>query len=104
MGRATTRRGFIVWPNGTVEEVVDDGAATVRWTAPGLYDELLLAGYPLSANRDDSRSDGVVDLSVDPADPREVIAYTTGKPPHERSMGAVSRVFLDWYDANAKDA
>lgn len=90
-------QGFMVRPDGQISEITPDGEEDRWWTAPGLFDTLVLAGYPLHRDPDLGRWDGVLDLSVDPDDPSEVTAYTVGTEPREHQMGAASELFLDWY-------
>ena len=86
-------RGFVVAP-GAVQELAEDGAVIGRYDEPALYDDLVLAGYPLSAARDGC----VIDLSLDPDFPSEVTVYTQGTRPHEWAMGPVSGLFLAWFE------
>ncbi len=93
-------QGFLVWPDGRVEEIEPDGESNMIWTVPGLFDELVLAGYPLHRDRNMGRWDGVLDLAVDPEKLGDgVTAYTSGPEPCEHLMGPASDVFLDWYRA-----
>lgn len=99
-----TRHLFLIWPKGTVEEVLDDDGNGWEWQAPGMYDDLVLAGYPLHRADIDRWWDGVIDLAVDPADPGSVEVYTSGKPPHEhRLTGEAAEVFLRWYRVNVEE-
>lgn len=90
-------QGFIVRANGQVDELAEDGETERWWTGTDLYEQLLLAGYPLSGDTTGERWDGIFDVSVDPDDLSEVTAYTTGQFCAEHKMGAASEVFLRWY-------
>ncbi len=89
-----TGGGFLIWSDGRIECVDSDGETVGEWWSATLFGELLIAGYPLHADPD-ARLDGVVDLRI--VGPDEVVAHTSGPPPHEHSMGAASTVFLGWY-------
>jgi hypothetical protein len=103
MSETTTKRwqGFLIAADGQVEELAEDGEVERYWTSTSLYGDLLLAGYPLHADPERGRWDGMIDLSVDPDDLTDVTVYTAGQSPHEHSMGAASETFLRWYAENA---
>jgi hypothetical protein len=87
-------RGFMLWPDGRIEEVDGDGETYDYDPEPGLFDDLVTAGYPL--HRDDriGRWDGILDLRVDGS---TVIAHTSGPESREHDMGAASELFLSWF-------
>ncbi len=87
---------YLIWPNNVVEEVNPDGETVNEWTTPGLFDQLVLAGYPLHKDPDGGRWDGVLDVAVTDDG---VIAYTQGPAPRVHQMGTASRLFLDWLRA-----
>lgn len=90
-------RQFLILADETVEEILDDGAATAVYRAPDLYGDLVFAGYPLVADTS-STFDGCIDVVTDG---QKVIAQTNGQPPHEHDMGGAAELFLAWYRANA---
>ncbi len=97
----TTWHGFLLYADGTIDMLTgeDDGTGAEiidTFTEPGLYNDLVLAGYPLHSDQT-ARFDGTIDLAVDPANPTDVIAYS-GRD--ERAMGAASELFLAWYRSN----
>lgn len=89
---------FLIWPNDVVEEVNSDGDTVNEWTTTGLFDLLVLNGYPLHKDPDGGRWDGVLDVAVTD-NGTTVIAHTQGPMPREHSMGEASRLFLDWLRA-----
>lgn len=89
----------MILATGMVEELLEEGAATVAWSAPGLFDEMVLAGYPLCADVS-ATFDGCIDLLTDG---RSVVAQTNGEAPHEHDMTPVGDVFLSWFKAEAAD-
>jgi hypothetical protein len=91
-------RGLIVYPNGHIDEVDENGDAYTA-TAEGLYAELEAAGYPLFI---DGGTDLVCfDVSVD--DAGQVTAHTTGGLPHEHEMGAVTPKLAAWLESTRGD-
>lgn len=97
---ASPRRCFILWPDGAVEEVAPDGDTTDSWTAGGLYDSLVLAGYPLHRDVESGRWDGVLDLAVDPS--TLAVTANTALPAGEHAMGEAGQEFAAWYVANVR--
>jgi hypothetical protein len=79
-------RGFILFADGRVEEVDADGEVYDHEPEPGLFDDLVFAGYPLQGDRDLTRWDGIIDVRIE--DDGRVFAYTSGPPPWEHDMGA----------------
>jgi hypothetical protein len=91
----TTTRAFLVDPDGHVEEIDEEGDISDAWDAPGLFAEMVFAGFPI-------HRDGILDVSVDPANPTAVTAYTTGLKPYEHVItGPAAAPFLGWYLAYA---
>jgi hypothetical protein len=92
-------QGFILRADGQIDEVEPDGESGRWWNEPGLFDTLVLAGFPLHADPlGEARWDGILDVSVDRLDPREVTVYTTGPEPREHAMGpTAAELFLAWY-------
>lgn len=94
-------RGFIITPDDRVEILFED-ETYYRDVAPGLFERLLLAGYPAGQAMLESPPDDppFIDVSIDPTEPApEVTAYLTHRDPAQRrhKMGEASTVFLDWY-------
>lgn len=96
-------RIFMLWPDGRIEEVDDDGDTYDYPNEPGLYDDLVVAGYPTF--RDDSTRlgtagsfDAIIDLRVEAG---RVIVHTNKIPPHEHDMGPAGDLFLSWFRQNA---
>ncbi len=89
-----TRRGFLVWPDDSIDELDDDGETAITATVRGLHAHLIANGMPLNGG-DDPRWSQVLDFSID--DHGAVTAYTTGPAPREHSIPreAVQPV-LDW--------
>lgn len=103
MATMTRRRNFIVTPLH-VEQLPDNdegGFATWDYDEPSLYEDLVLAGYPLTD--DHNLGKYYIDLSVEPDDLTDVTVYTTGRNHGEFSMGAASGLFLAWYARNVHD-
>lgn len=96
----TTYRGFMLFPNGSIEEVDEDGDTFDYPSEPGLFDDLVTAGYPLHKDPEISRWDGIIDLRVEG---EAVIVHTTGVKPREHNMGPAGELFLSWYRENAID-
>jgi hypothetical protein len=88
-------RGFMLWPGGQIEEVDEDGAMYVYPPEPGLYGDLLLAGYPLHKDDLIARWDGIIDLRGE--DGRVIVHCPRG----ECDMGPAAELFLSWFRANA---
>lgn len=93
-------RGFMLWPDGSIEEVDHEGETYDYPAEPGLYDDLVTAGYPLYGHSDGGRWDGLLDLRVEEG---RVIVHTNGMAPHEHDMGAAGELFLAWYRKNAEE-
>jgi hypothetical protein len=88
-------RLFILWPDGRIEEVDDEGDTYDYPSEPGLYDDLVKAGYPLSGDTVGSGTwDGIIDLRVE--DGARVIVHSTGRARGEHDMGPASELFLAW--------
>jgi hypothetical protein len=90
-----TYRGFMLMPDGSIEEVDADGEIYDYPTEPDLFDDLVLAGFPL--HRDDaiSRWDGIIDLRVESG------RVTVHCPAGEQDMGPAGELFLSWYRMSA---
>jgi len=96
----TAERLFILWPDGRIEEVDEEGDTYNYPTEPGLFDDLVTAGYPLSGDTIGSGTwDGIIDLRVQ--DNSRVIVNSTGKRAAEHDMGPAGELFLAWFRANA---
>ncbi|WP_433730847.1 hypothetical protein ACQP2Y_21165 [Actinoplanes sp. CA-051413] len=92
-------RGFMLFADGRIEEV-DAGGDTFDYPPePGLYGDLLQAGYPLHGDQEIGRWDGIIDLRVEND---RVIVHTSGAPPREHDMGDAGAQFLSWYHQNAE--
>jgi hypothetical protein len=100
MSETVQRQGFFVKPSGEVEMLATDGDTECWWQdSPSLYDDLVLAGYPICADKWGAFYDWI-DLSVDPNDLSSVTVYTCGEGPHEHDMGPVSGLFAAWHVRN----
>lgn len=87
----TVERLFILWPDVRVEEVDDEGDTYDYPSEPGLFDDLVTAGYPLLGDTAlGSTWDGIIDLRVE--DDRVVVNSKSG----EHDMGAAGELFLAW--------
>jgi hypothetical protein len=97
----TNNRGFMLWPDGRIEEVDDEGDTWDYDREPGLFDDLVKAGYPLMKHDQIGNWDGIIDLRVEDG---RVIVHTQGPPkPYEHDMGAASELFLAWFRENAEE-
>lgn len=96
----TEYRGFMLFPDGRVEEVDTDGGLWEYAPVPGLFDELVLAGYPLHRDPVLAAWDGIIDVHVDGD---RVVAHTTGLKPWEHDMGAAAELFLAWFREHAAE-
>lgn len=89
---------YILYPDGIVEHVLPEhGYWEGRRHVPGLYDQLVLAGYPLYTEPAGSVRtvlEYVVYLTLDPAGG---VVCTGGHESQEHHMGGASKVFLSWY-------
>jgi hypothetical protein len=89
-----TYRGFMLWPDGRIEEVDPDGETYDYPAEPSLFDDLVKAGYPLLKHHEVGDWDGIIDLRVEGS---RVIVHTQGPPkPYEHDMGAAGELFLAW--------
>lgn len=95
----TGYRGFMLWPDGCIEEVDAEGETYDYPAEPGLFDDLVKAGYPLHGNKEIRRWDGIIDLRVE--DDGRVIAYTSGAEPYEHDTGPAGELFLAWFRREA---
>jgi hypothetical protein len=103
MTTMTRRRNFIVTPLH-VEQLSDnyeEDMATWDYEEPSLYEDLVLAGYPLT--NDESLGKYYIDLSVDPDDLTDVTVYTSGPNHGEHLMGPAAGLFLAWYARHVPD-
>lgn len=96
----TNNRGFMLWPDGRIEEVDEDGDTWDYDREPGLFDDLVKAGYPLFKNPNVPSFDNIIDLHVDDG---RVVVHTNGEKPYEHDMGAASELFLAWFRENAEE-
>jgi hypothetical protein len=94
-------RGFMLFPNGSIEEVDSDGETWDYDPELGLFDDLVTAGYPLFKHHQVGDWDGIIDLRVERG---HVIVHTQGPPkPYEHDMGAAGELFLAWFRAHAEN-
>jgi hypothetical protein len=93
-----TDRGLILFSDGRIDEIDADGNQSGT-TAPGLYQELAAAGYPLFI--DPAAGIECFDISVDEVG--EVTAYTVGDEPREHPMGAVPPRLAVWLELTKED-
>jgi len=89
----------MLFPDGAVEEA-RDGEIRCYDPEPGLFDDLVQAGYPLHKDQFIARFDGMIDLRVDGD---QVIAHTNGAGPNEHDMGPAGELFLGWFRKNAEE-
>ena len=88
-------RLFILWADGRIEEVNDEGDTYDYPSEPSLFSDLVKAGYPLSGDTVGSGTwDGIIDLRV--VDGTRVIVNSTGPTGGEHDMGPLSGLFLAW--------
>lgn len=97
MGVTVVRRAFIVLPN-RVEEINEDGEA-YWWPETSLYDDLVLAGYPIT--NDTTLGGYYIDCSINP-DGTDLEVYTQN-PGQTHDMGPAAEVFIAWYRLNGVD-
>jgi hypothetical protein len=100
MSESTEERiGFLIWPNGITEELTEDGNVRRTWSDDGeLYTWLLDEGYPKTGSAAGDRWAEAIDVSVNPANPADVIAFTEGEAPHEHAVNAAP--FVNWCSKN----
>jgi hypothetical protein len=92
-------RCFVLFPDDRIEEVDAEGNLWAHQPAPGLYDRLVLAGYPLHLDPVLPAWDGIIDLHVEAG---RVVVHTTGPAPREHDMGAAASLFLAWFEEHAQ--
>jgi hypothetical protein len=85
-------RGFMLFPDGRIEEVDADGLTFDHQSEPGLFDDLVYAGYPLHSDTTLPRWDGVIDVTVF----GDAVTCHTGKPNGVIHMGPAGELFLGW--------
>lgn len=91
-------RIFMLWPDGRIEEVNEDGDTYDYDPEPGLFDDLVTAGYPLLGDVVGAGTwDGILDLRVE-GDARVVVHSNSG----EHDMGAAGELFLAWFRREAE--
>jgi hypothetical protein len=88
-------RTFLLYHNGRVDEVLDDGGLVVWDTDPTLFENLVHAGYPL---HHDDEIGGLISLGVE--DDKTVAAHTSGPEPREHDLGPAGELFLRWLRDN----
>jgi hypothetical protein len=84
---------YIVHP-ARVERVLEGGMSSIDFEEPSLYDDLVLAGYPL--NNDDALGGYYLDIAV--RDDR--VFVFTSNPAAEHDMGEAAGLFLGWRALN----
>ncbi|MFF0378669.1 hypothetical protein [Actinoplanes missouriensis] len=89
-----------MFSDGSISEIGRDGGAWTYPSVPGLFGDLIRAGYPLFGDPRDDPYWGYIDLRVDDD---QVIVHTDEAPPHEHDMGAAGELFLAWFRQNAED-
>jgi hypothetical protein len=89
-----SHREFLLSPDGAVYEVDEDGNIYDYPQAPGLFDAMVFAGFPLHKDPVISRWDGIIDLQVN--DDGLTVAYTTGPKPRVHDVTPISGLFLSW--------
>lgn len=88
-------RGLIVFPDGRVDEVDGEGNTTAAM-APGIWEELIGAGYPLFSDGSNPEwGEKCIDISVEND---EVTAYVVGdeEGDREQGMGRVTPKLATW--------
>lgn len=83
---------YIVHPASV--ELIDDAGDSIWTDEPFLYDELVLAGYPLT--NDAALGGYYIDIGVRGD---QVIVFTA-HPAVEHDMGPVAELFLGWHIRN----
>lgn len=89
-------RGLIIFPDGRVDEVDDEGNTTADM-APGIWDELIEAGYPLFSDGSNPEwGEKCIDISID--DSGSVTAYSVDENPGNREypMGTAPQRLAAW--------
>jgi hypothetical protein len=89
----TAERLFMLFPDGRIEEVADEGEGRDYDPDASLYEDLVKAGYPPSYHGDFSIFDSIIDLRV-VGD--QVTVFTPWPTPREQDMGAAGELFLAW--------
>lgn len=98
----TASRIFMLWPDGRIEEVDEEGETYDYERESGLFDDLVMAGYPLLGHVAGAGTwDGIIDLRVEG---NRVIVHAKGTESGEHDMGAASELFLAWFRKNAEEA
>jgi hypothetical protein len=96
MSDAEDQQLYIVHP--TYTERVDENGDSIVFDADSLYDDLVLAGYPLT--NDSALGGYYVDLAVRV----DRVVVFTSCPAVEHDMGPVGSLFLSWQVLNDIEA
>ncbi len=92
MKETELKRGFLIWPDDTVDEVLEEGTSV--GIVPGIYTHLIVNGVPLSGGPDPHWSQ-CLDVSINQHG--AVTAYTNGAPPHEHHIDRDAvKPLTDW--------
>ncbi|WP_213004767.1 hypothetical protein [Paractinoplanes toevensis] len=94
----TTERAFLVFPDGRVEEIDEEGETSGGWKTANLHADLAAAGYP-PFREEGSPFDGGFDITVKD-DNVTVHAYDEAGIPAAREMGPAGELFLAWLRDN----
>lgn len=93
--------GFMITQADRIEVFDPSGEMLDLVHEKGMFEKLLLAGYPAGPVMLDVEDiEPIIDLSLDPTiEAPEITAYLTHKDPAQRElkMGEASAVFLEWY-------
>lgn len=92
-----SERVFLLFPDGRIEELDQDGDTLDYDADADLYEELVRAGYPPSYHGDFSPFDAIIDLRV----VGEQVTVSTGPGSPEHDMGPAAALFLTWMRRHA---
>lgn len=101
MNDQNPRRGFMVWPDDTVEELLNEDGETDMWKVSGIYPALIANDMPVSGGNPGDHWAQVLDFSL--SEHGAVTAYTAGVAPYEHPIpGEAVQPLLDWLEREGR--
>jgi hypothetical protein len=92
MNEVDQKRGFLIWPDDVIDELVGDDTYVSK--VAGIYLALVVNGIPLSGGGD-PRWSQVLDVSIN--EHGAVTVYTNGIAPHEHHIDRDAvKPLTDW--------
>lgn len=98
-----TERAFLLYSNGTVEEIDEEGETLTFATGSDMYGKLVAAGYPIYDDSQGKAFDKIVDVTTD-GETGATVHSIGPKPREHRMKDADAAMFLGWvHEVDGRD-